>query len=110
MSPGVNGILTGLQVVQPSPSPHELRVNPPSTNEISTDNAEQLVLLEKPENEKLYRLATPRCAIFLTSTKIASVLIFAICYHTFCFIVHYRNVTVPIGGRGVLGLPFLHCE
>ena len=31
------------------PSPHEL--NSPSTNEISTDNAEQLILLENPENE-----------------------------------------------------------
>jgi hypothetical protein len=83
--------------------PHEL--NPPS----ATDNAEQLVSLEKPDNEKLYQLLVPppRRAIILTSTKIAFLLVFALSYLTFCFIVHYRNVP---SGSGVVGLPFLHCE
>ena len=76
-----------------------------SANGISTDNAEQLVLLKKPEKEQL---RTPRHEIYFISAKIALVLIFAISYLTFCFIVHYRNV--PIGRSGVLGLPFLHCE
>ena len=88
------------------PSPHEL--NPPSPNEMSIDNAEQLVLLEKSERERLHQLPPPYREIYLKSAKIALALVFTISYFTFCFIVHYRNV--PIGGSGVLGLPFLHCE
>jgi hypothetical protein len=93
------------------PPPHELRVNPPSANEISTDNlnAEQLSLLEKPDNLKpLPQIPPPRREIYLISAKIALVLIIIIFYLSFCFIVHYR--IVPIGRSGVLGLPFLHCE
>ena len=86
--------------------PHELI--PPSANEISTDKAEQLVLLEKPENEKFYQLPRPRCAVFQTSTKIALLLIVAIFYHTFCFIVQIYKV--PIGGSGVMDLAFFDCE
>jgi hypothetical protein len=85
------------------PSPHEH--NPPS--EISTDNAEQLVLLEKPKKERLHQLPPPRHEFYLISAKLALFLISAISYLTFCFIVHYRHV--PIGRSGVLGLPF-HCE
>ena len=86
--------------------PHEL--NPPSANDISTNNAEQLTLLEKPEKEQLHQLPPPRREIFLISAKLALVLILAISYLTFCFIVHYR--IVPINRNGVLGLPFLHSE
>ena len=85
--------------------PHEL--NSPSINEISADNAEQSVLLEKPENVQL-QIPSPRREIYLISAKIALVLIFIISYHTFCFIVHYRSI--PIGRSGNLGLSFLHCE
>jgi hypothetical protein len=90
------------------PPPHKL--NPPSTNETSTDNAEeQLVLLEKPEKEleRLHQLPPLRREIYriLVLAKFALVLTFAIFYLTFCFIVHYRHV--PIGQNGVL---FLYCE
>jgi hypothetical protein len=88
------------------PPPHEL--NPPSADEISTDNPEQLVLLEKPEKERLRQLPAPRREIYLISAKLALVLIFAISYLTFGIIVHYRNV--PIGRSGVLGISFLRCE
>jgi hypothetical protein len=89
------------------PPPHEL--NPPSAaaNEISTGNAEQLGLLEKPEKQ-LPQIPPPRREIYLTSAKIALVLIFIIFYLSFCFIVHYR--IIPIGQSGVVGLSFLHCE
>jgi hypothetical protein len=86
------------------PPPHEL--NLPSANEISTDNAEQLVLLENPEKERLHQL--PASAPLL-SAKHALALIFAISYLTFCYIIHYRNIR--IGRSGVLSLPFIyHCE
>jgi hypothetical protein len=89
------------------PPPHEL--NPASANEISTDNAEQLVFLEKPEKERLHRLPPPRREIYLISAKLTLFLIFAISYLTFCFVVHQYHV--PIGRNGFgLGLPFLHCE
>ena len=86
--------------------PHEL--NSPSANEISTDNAEQSVLLEKPEKEQLHQLPPRRLEIYFIWAKIALVFIFAISYLTFCFVVHYRNI--PIGLSGGLSLPFLHCE
>jgi hypothetical protein len=89
------------------PPPHELNGDPPSANEISTDSAEQLGLLEKSE-KPLPQIPPPRREIYLISAKIALVLIFIIFYHTFCFIVHYRHV--PIGRSGILGLTFLHCE
>ena len=95
-----------MSLVRPLDPPHEL--DQPSANVTSTDNAEQLVLLEKLEKEQLRQLPPPRLEIYLISAKIALVLFFAISYLTFCFIVHYRNI--PIGGSGVLGLPFLHCE
>ena len=88
------------------PPPHEL--NPPPANEISTNNPEQLALLEKAERERLHQLPAPRREIYFISAKLALVLIFAISYLTFCVIVHYRNV--PIGRGGVLGIPFLRCE
>ena len=83
------------------PPQHEL--NPSSANEISTDNTEQLVLLEKPKKEQLQQLPTPRHKIYVISAKLALVLI---SYLTFCFIVHYHHV--PIGQS--VGLSFLHCE
>ena len=88
--------------------PHEL--NPYSDNEMSTDNAEQLALLDSeiPEKERLHQLSPSRRKIYLRSANIALVLIFAIFYLAFCFIVHYRNI--PIGRSGVLSLPFLHCK
>ena len=92
-----------MALVRPLPVPI-----PPSINENSTDNAEQSVLLKKPEKERLPQFTPARREIYLTPAKIAFVLIFAISYLTFCFIVHYRNV--PIGLSGGLGLPFLHCE
>jgi len=88
------------------PPPHEL--NPPSAaaNEISTDNAEQLGLLENPEKQ-LPQIPPPRRKIYLISAKIALVLILAIFYLTFCLIVHYR--IVPIGQlESGVGLSFLH--
>ena len=88
------------------PPPHELNPPPPSTDEISTDNKEQFVLIEKPKKERLHQLTPPRREIYLISAKFALFLIFAISYLTFCFIVHYHNV--PIGRSA--GLPFLHCE
>ena len=90
------------------PLPHEL--NPPSAHEIPTDNAEQLVLLEKPEKERLHQLPPPRRDICLITAKIAVVLIFTIAYLTFCFIVRYRNIRVPFGGSGDLDLPFYSGE
>jgi len=86
------------------PSPHE--PNPPSSKEISTDSAEQLVLLEKHKKERLHQLPAPRREIYLILAKVALVLIFAISYLTFCFIVLYRDVPV---GRSV-DLPFVQCE
>lgn len=88
------------------PPPHEL--NPPSADEVSTDNAEQLGFLEKPEKERLYQLPAPRHELYLISAKLGLFLIFAISYLTFCFIVHYRNV--PLSRSIVIGLPFPHCE
>jgi hypothetical protein len=67
------------------PPPHEL--NPPSADEVSTDNVEQLGFLEKPEKERLYQLPAPRRELYLISTKFALVLIFAISYLTFCYVV-----------------------
>ena len=90
--------------VRPSPD----KLNPPSATEISTDNPEQLGLLETLEKERLHQLPPPRREIYLISAKIALVLIFIISYHTFCFVVHYRNV--PIGRSRDLGLPFLHSK
>ena len=88
-------------------TPHEL--NPPSADEVSTDNTEQSVLLENPEKEKeqLHHILPPRREIYFLSAKIGLVLVFTIFYHTFCFIAHYRSI--PIGN---LGLSFLqvHCE
>ena len=83
-------------------------LNPPPANETPTDNAEQSVLLEKPEKEQLRQLPPPPHESYLISAKIALFLIFTIFYLTFCFVVHYGNV--PIGLSGDLGLPFLHCE
>jgi hypothetical protein len=94
------------------PLPHELNRDPLSATEISTDNAEQLGLLEKPE-KSLPQIPPPRREIYLKSAKIALVLIFIISYLTFCFIVHYRIVPIAQSGLGVLGQPFLqnlHCE
>ena len=89
------------------PPPHEL--NPPSADEISIDNAKQLVLLEKPvEKERLNQLPPPRREIYFISTKLALVLILATSYLTFCFIVHYRPT--PVGRSVDLGLSFSHCE
>ena len=90
------------------PLPHE--INSPSASESSADNAKQLVLLEKPgkELERLHQLPPPRREIYLISAKIVLVLIFIISYHTFCIIVHYRQV--PIGRSATLGLPFLHSK
>jgi len=86
--------------------PHEL--NPLSANEIPTDHAEQLVLLEKPEKKRLYKLPAPRYEIYLISAKLALVLTFAISYLTFCYIVYYHKV--PIGRSRFLGLSFPHCK
>ena len=80
------------------PPSHEL--SSPSTNEISTDNAEQSILLENPEKEQLHRIPSPRREIYFISAKIALVLIFIISYHTFCFIVHYRSIPI---GRSEIG-------
>ena len=95
--------------MEPLVQPPQHELNPPSTNEIPTDNAEQLVLpVEKPEKERPHQSLPPRREIYLISAKIALVLILAIPYLTFCFVVHYRNI--PIGRSRVLGLPFVHCE
>ena len=89
------------------PLPHKL--TPATANETSTDNAEKVVLLEKPAKERFHLLPQPRRDIYLISAKLALVLISAISYLTFCFIVRHHNI--PIGRSGVqLGLPFLHCE
>ena len=89
------------------PPPHEL--TPATANETSTDNAEKVVLLEKPAKERFHLSPQPRRDIYLISAKLALVLISAISYLTFCFIVRHHNI--PIGRSGVqLGLPFLHCE
>jgi len=88
------------------PPPHEL--DPTSLNETSTDNAKQLVLVEKPEKEWLHRLPPPRREIYLIWAKLALFLILAISYLTFCFVVYHHNV--PIGRSRVLVLPLRHCE
>jgi hypothetical protein len=87
------------------PPPHEL--NPPSANEISTDNAEKFVLLEKPEKERRHQLPPPRREICLIFAKLGLFFFVAISYLSCCFIVHHHPV--PIGQK-ILGLPFLHCE
>ena len=87
--------------------PHEL--NPPSADEISTGNAEQLVLLEIPtEKEQINQLSPPRRNIYLMSAKLALVLILATSYLTFCIIVDYRPI--PIDQSVFLSLSFSHCE
>ena len=89
------------------PPPHEL--NPPSADEISTDNAEQLSFLGAPEKERLHRLLPPRREIYLKSAKLALFPIFSISYLTFCYVAHYYHV--PIGRKGIPGLPFFpHSE
>ena len=110
-SPSLNEISTDnakQSVLLEKPKSERLHQLPPSTDEISTDNAEQSVYLDKPENEQLHQLRSPRREIYFISAKIALVLIFTISYHTFCFIVHYRSI--PIGRSGNLGPSFLHCE
>ena len=98
-----------MALVQPPPHDSESELDPPSANEISTDNAEQLVLVAgKLEKERLHQLPPPRREIYLISAKLALLLIFAISYLTFCFVVHYHNV--PIGRSRDLGFPFPHCE
>ncbi|KDR66545.1 hypothetical protein GALMADRAFT_259061 [Galerina marginata CBS 339.88] len=81
-----------------------------SAERISADNAEESIretLLGTSEKEQLPRLPLPHSGLNLKSTlKIVLVLFLAISYLTFCGIVHYHNV--PIGGSGVLGLPFIH--
>jgi hypothetical protein len=89
------------------PPPHEL--TPASANEISTNNAEQVVLLEKPEKERVYRLPSPRREIYLISAKLALILISAISYLTFCFIVQYYHIQISRNGVR-LGPQFLHCK
>ena len=69
-----------------------MALNPHSANEISTDNAEQSVLLEKPENEQLHQIRSPRREIYFISAKIALVLIFIISCHSSCFIVPLQLV------------------
>jgi len=88
------------------PPPHEL--NPLSADEMSTDNSEQFVLLEKPEKERLYQLPPPRRETYLIAAKLALVLILVISYLTFCFIVQYRHI--PVGRSGVLSLSFPYRE
>jgi hypothetical protein len=88
------------------PPPHEL--NPPSADEVSTDNVEQLGFLEKLEKEQLYQLPAPHHELYLILAKLGLFLIFAISYLTFCFIVHYRDV--PLSRSVVRGLLFPHCE
>jgi hypothetical protein len=90
------------------PNPPSTIDNPPSANDTSTDDAEQSNLVEKPEKERLHPLRPPRREIYVILAKLALVLLLAISYLTFCFIVHYRNV--PIGRSRALGLPFIHCE
>ena len=86
--------------------PHELIPPSSSANEISTDNPEQLILLEKPKKGQLHQLPPPRRETYLILARLALVLIFATSYLTFCFVVHYRHIPI---GRGV-GVPFFHCE
>ena len=91
--------------------PHEL-LNSPSASEISTDNAEQLNFLETTDSEKerLHPLPPPRLEIYLILAKLALILILAISYLTFCFVVHYHTVPIGSGRSETLGLPFLHSE
>ena len=56
---------------------HNSEFNPPSSNEISTDNAEQLDLLQIPENERLHQLhqlppheINPDCANEISTDKV----------------------------------------
>ena len=83
-----------------------------SSEGIYTDDTKELnqqPLLDTSKKEQLSRLLPPHSRLNLKSAlRIALVLIFAVSYLTFCWIVHYH--TVPIGGSGVLGLPFVHCE
>jgi len=88
----------------PRPLPHDL--NSPSVNEPPTDNTEQLVLVENPEKQRLPQLPAPRRELYLTAAKLVLVLIFAISYLTFCFVVRYRHFPI---GRSV-GVKFLQCE
>ena len=68
-----------------------------------------VALVDKPaKKEQVHKLLTPRREIYFISAKIALVLIIAITFLTFGFIVHYR--IVPIGKSGVLVAPFLHCK
>ena len=99
-----------MALVQPPPhDSEEYELKSPSANEFSTDNAEQLVLLENPENEKLYQLTRPRRVTFLSSTEIALFFIIAIIYPIFCLFVHIRG-NVQIGASELLGIRFLHRE
>ena len=91
----------------PPPPPHD--PSSPSANETPTDNTEQWVLpVENPEKQRLPQLPAPRPGrdIYLTAAKLVLVLIFAISYLTFCFVVRYRHLPI---GRSV-GLPSLQCE
>ena len=103
-------MLQYISIVMALVQPLSHEINSPSASESSADNAKQLVLLEKPgkELERLHQLPPPCREIYLISAKIVLVLIFIISYHTFCFIVHYRQV--PIGRSATLGLPFLHSK
>jgi hypothetical protein len=75
-----------------------------------TDNAEQLVLLEKPEKEWLHQLRPHRREIYLISAKLALALIFSISYLKFCFTVQHHHIPIGRSETVGLGLPFLHCK
>ena len=98
--------ITSILMALVRPPPHD--PSSPSAKRISTDNAEELMLLETPEKERPHQLPPPHSGIMLKSARLVLVLILALSYLTFCFIVHYRNV--PVGGSEVLGPPSLHCE
>ena len=107
---GLRLVQSTIPIVMKLVRPPRHKLDPPSANEISADNlnAEQFILLEKPNKEQLHQLLPPRRRIYRILAKIALVLILAISYLTFCFIDHYR--TILIGRSGVLGPPFGHCE
>ena len=105
---------TGMSLAQPLPPQN---ANRSSARRFSAENAEDSEsnwsirpnLHETPEKEKLPQLPLPHSGLNLKSVlKITLVLVLAASYLTFCVIAHYR--TIPIGGKGVMGLSFVHCE
>ena len=80
--------------------------NPPSPNDIFTDNAEQplLLKLENPRSNGFINTSTSPWNLFYIIQNCSC----SHFHHFLSLILLHRST--PIGRSGILGPPFLHCE